>query len=93
MIDFWFESFVTLNGVAEHAQHCRASLKTKLSAIVFLAACRTSLYSRYPSECREINRAIVKKRQLQQANSQRSRAVLVDYRHAHVVSTARLLIT
>ena len=40
LIDFWFQSFVTLNGIAELAQHCGTSLKIKLSTIVFFTACR-----------------------------------------------------
>ena len=46
LIDFWFQSFVTLNGIAGLAQHCGTSLKIKLSTIVFFTACTTILYSR-----------------------------------------------
>ena len=48
LIDFWFQSFVTLNGIAGlEAQHCQGtSLKRKLSTIVFFTACKTILYSR-----------------------------------------------
>ena len=46
LIDFWFQSFVTLNGIAGLAQHCGTSLKIKLSTIVFFTACKTILYSR-----------------------------------------------
>ena len=33
LIDFWFQSFVTLNGIAGLAQHCGTSLKIKLSTM------------------------------------------------------------
>ena len=46
LIDFWFQSFVTLNGIAGLDQHCGTSLKIKLSTIVFFTAFKTILYSR-----------------------------------------------
>ena len=46
LIDFWFQCFVTFNGIAGLAQHCGTSLKIKLSTIVLFTAFKTILYSR-----------------------------------------------